>query len=160
VVAGLVLAAAAHSAGTGNVPARLTAAKPPAAAAPAAAAAVAIAYARAHLGTPYVWGGTGPGGYDCSGLVMKAYSSAGVTIPRTSEEQFAGLPHVSAADLKPGDLVFSYWPVDSQASPNHVQMYVGGGMVVGADTTNVEKVPLSGDAGHIVGYARPVAVPR
>ena len=156
VVAGLVLAAAAHSAGSAPAPASLTAAKPP-----AAAAAIAVAYVRARLGAPYVWGGSGPAGvpasagYDCSGLTMMAWRSAGVNIPRTSETQFVGLHAVSAADLQPGDLVFSYWAVDNQASPNHVQMYVGGGMVIGADTVNVEETPLSTDAGHIVGYARP-----
>jgi peptidoglycan DL-endopeptidase CwlO len=121
-------------------------------------AAEAIAYARAQLGCPYVWAGTGPcsAGYDCSGLTMMSWRHAGIGIPRTSEGQYAGLPAVSVADLKPGDLVFSFWPlVDSQPSPNHVQMYDGGGYVIGADSTNVERVPLSTDAGHIVGYARP-----
>jgi peptidoglycan DL-endopeptidase CwlO len=163
VVAGLVLAAAAHSVGSGNVPASLTAARPPTAAAASAAAASAagskaVAYERARLGYPYVWGGTGPprySGYDCSGLTSTAWGSAGVSIPRTSEDQWAALPHISAANLRPGDLVFTYWAVDNQASPNHVQMYVGGGNVIGADTVNVEETPLSTDDGHIVGYARP-----
>jgi cell wall-associated NlpC family hydrolase len=125
-----------------------------------AAATKAIAYARAQLGAPYTWGGTGPyaTGYDCSGLTSEAYAAGGVGIPRTSEEQYAALRRVSAQDLAPGDLVFSYWAVDNQASPNHVQLYVGGGWVIGADSTNVEKVPLSTDAGHIVGYARPAGV--
>jgi cell wall-associated NlpC family hydrolase len=158
VVAGLVLAAAAHSVGRGNVPASLTAARPPAAAAASAAGSKAVAYERARLGYPYVWGGTGPprySGYDCSGLTSTAWGSAGVSIPRTSEDQWAALPHISAANLRPGDLVFTYWAVDNQASPNHVQMYVGGGNVIGADTVNVEETPLSADDGHIVGYARP-----
>jgi cell wall-associated NlpC family hydrolase len=152
VAAGLVLAAVAHSTGTTAAPASLTAAKPP-----TAAAAVAVAYVRAQLGAPYVWGGNGPkaAGFDCSGLTKAAWGSAGVSIPRTSETQFGALHAVSAADLQPGDLVFSYWAVDNQASPNHVQMYVGGGNVIGADTVNVEETPLSTDAGHIVGYARP-----
>jgi cell wall-associated NlpC family hydrolase len=118
----------------------------------------AIRYARAHLGDAYVWAGTGPDGFDCSGLTMMAWQSAGVTIPRTSEMQLARLHHVSRLDLEPGDLVFSYWPgVDGQPSPNHVQMYVGHGYVIGADSTDVERVPLSSDAGHIVGYANPTA---
>jgi peptidoglycan DL-endopeptidase CwlO len=148
VIAGFALAAAAHSAGSAS--ASLTASR-----APDAAAASAITYAKGQLGKPYIWGGTGPYGFDCSGLTWTAYQSAGVSIPRTSEAQWAALPHVSGADLEPGDLVFSYWDVDDQPAPNHVQMYVGGGMVVGADTTDVEETPLSTDAGHIVGYARP-----
>lgn len=121
-------------------------------AAPSPAAAHAVDFAQAHLGDPYVWGATGPDSFDCSGLTLEAYDGS---IPRTSEEQWAALPHVSGADLQPGDLVFSYWNVDNQAAPNHVQIYVGGGYVIGADTVNVERTPLSTDAGHIVGYARP-----
>jgi cell wall-associated NlpC family hydrolase len=126
----------------------------PASASPAAARA--IAYARHQIGHPYRWGGTGPDGFDCSGLTSMAWKHAGVTIPRTSQEQWAGLRHVSKP--APGDLVFSYWtdPADP-ASPNHVQIYAGHGDVIGADTTDVERVPLSTDAGHIVGYARPGA---
>ncbi len=116
----------------------------------------AVAYARAQLGKPYVWGGTGPpqySGFDCSGLTGAAWRSAGVTIPRVSEDQWAEGHKVGHPE--PGDLVYSYWPGDGQASPNHVQIYAGGGYVIGADTTDVEQVPLSGDAGHIVGFTRP-----
>ena len=124
----------------------------PAAASSSPAAAQAVAYAQAHLGDPYVWGAAGPGSFDCSGLTMEAYSGS---IPRTSEAQWAALRHVSGRHFKPGDLVFSYWNVDNQAAPNHVQIYVGGGDVIGADTVNVEQTLLSADAGHIVGFARP-----
>jgi cell wall-associated NlpC family hydrolase len=119
--------------------------------APSAAASHAVAFAQAHLGDPYVWGATGPGSFDCSGLTWDAYDGS---IPRTSEAQWAALRHISAAHLRPGDLVFSYWNVDNQAAPNHVQIYVGGGDVIGADTTDVERTPLSTDAGHIVGFGR------
>jgi cell wall-associated NlpC family hydrolase len=63
--------------------------------APSKPAAQAIAYAQRQIGLPYLWGGTGPDAYDCSGLVMQAYSAAGISIPRTSEEQWAWGPHVS-----------------------------------------------------------------
>jgi hypothetical protein len=116
-------------------------------------AAVAIAFAHAQLGKPYIWGATGPDGFDCSGLTSTAWRSAGIAIPRTSEDQWAEGHRV--AHPVPGDLVFSYWDVDSQASPNHVQIYVGHGYVIGADTTDVERVPLAGDAGHIVGFTDP-----
>ena len=115
------------------------------------AAAQAVAYVQSKLGDPYVWGAAGPDEFDCSGLTEDAYDGK---IPRTSEEQWAAEPHVSGNDLQPGDLVFTYWDVDSQAAPNHVQMYVGHGDVIGADTTDVEQTPLSEDDGHIIGYAQ------
>ena len=62
--------------------------------APGTAAAI-IAYARAQLGKPYRWGGTGPDAYDCSGLAMQAYAAAGFSIPRTSQEQWAWGPQGS-----------------------------------------------------------------
>ena len=78
------------------------------AAAPAAAgsaAAEAIAYARGQLGKPYLWGGTGPSAFDCSGLVMEAYAHAGVGIARTSQAQWATERHVSSpAAGRPGVL--------------------------------------------------------
>ena len=92
VAAGLLLAAAhGHVPPTSGQTASMV---QPGTAAPSPAAATAIAYARAQLGKPYVWGGTGPDGYDCSGLVMMAYQAAGVTIPRTSQDQWTDLPHV------------------------------------------------------------------
>jgi cell wall-associated NlpC family hydrolase len=150
----VVVLSGAHAVATG--PAKKSTPVPVAAA--SGRAAEAIAYATAQLRCPYTWAGTGPcsAGFDCSGLTQGSWAAAGISIPRTSEGQYAGLPAVSAADLKPGDLVFSEWSgVDNQPSPNHVQLYVGSGYVIGADSTNVERVPLSTDAGHIVGYARP-----
>ncbi len=70
------------------------------------AAARAVASATAMVGQPYRWGGAGPGGFDCSGLVVYAMASAGLHVPRTAEQQLhAGIP-VARSDLKPGDLVF------------------------------------------------------
>src|SRR6202451_3847104 len=65
----------------------------------------AVSYAEAQLGKPYLFGGTGPAAFDCSGLVMMAYRAAGVDIPRTSQDQFAGGPRVPASQVGPGDLV-------------------------------------------------------
>src|SRR5271163_97803 len=67
--------------------------------------ATAIAYAEQQLGKPYLWGGTGPDAFDCSGLVRMAYRAAGVDIARTSEAQWATEPHVPASQVRPGDLV-------------------------------------------------------
>jgi len=98
----------------------------------------AVAFAYGALGCPYVFGGTGPcgSGYDCSGLVMSAWASAGVSIPRTSYGQ-ATLPHVSTSALQPGDIL-------EFAGDSHVGLYVGGGMLIDAPQPgmNVEKVSL------------------
>ena len=98
----------------------------------------AVAFAYAQLGKPYQWGATGPGSYDCSGLMQAAWASAGVSIPRDTYSQVAGLPSVPLSALQPGDLVFF-------DGDGHVAMYVGGGMTIDAPRTGltVEKVSLS-----------------
>ena len=95
--------------------------------------AVVVAAMRA-LGTPYVWGGESPGGFDCSGLVQWAYAQTGVRVPRTTREQInIGIP-VGVNDLRPGDLVFTRGgrvPTDL----GHVAIYAGNGMVIVAPRT-------------------------
>jgi cell wall-associated NlpC family hydrolase len=86
--------------------------------APDRAASRVLAYARGQLGKPYLWGGTGPGAFDCSGLAMRAYASAGITIPRTSQEQWASGRHVSSP--RAGDLVFFAGADGTPSSPGHV----------------------------------------
>jgi cell wall-associated NlpC family hydrolase len=145
-------------AATGTAKATHHAATPAQGAAAGTAAAQAIAYGRQQLGKPYLWGGTGPDAYDCSGLVMEAYASAGITIPRTSEAQWAGLPHVSSP--QPGDLVFAPGSDGTWASPGHVALVIPGGQVIQAYATGtpIEVSSLSefaSGAGGIVGYARP-----
>jgi peptidoglycan DL-endopeptidase CwlO len=88
------------------------------AAAPGKAAAAAIAYAQAQLGKPYLWGGTGPDAFDCSGLVMQAYAAGGVPVARTSQQQWATEPHVSTPAA--GDLVFFPGADGTWNSPGHV----------------------------------------
>ncbi|RLP11995.1 C40 family peptidase [Propionibacterium australiense] len=86
----------------------------------------AIDFAYSKLGGPYVWGGTGPVGYDCSGLMQAAYAAAGISIPRVTWDQVnAGTPVYSTDDLRPGDLVFYY-------DNGHVGMYIGDGLVLNA----------------------------
>lgn len=83
------------------------------------AAAQAVAYARARVGrVPYVYGGTTDAGLDCSGLSMDAWASAGVTIERTSEDQWASEPHVSTPEA--GDLVFFAGADGTDSAPGHV----------------------------------------
>ncbi len=101
----------------------------------------AVAFAYSKINCPYVWGGTGPcsAGYDCSGLTMSAWAYAGVTIPRTSEEQWAQLPHVSEADMQPGDImVFN--------GAGHVGIYVGNNKLIDAPQPgmDVELISFSG----------------
>ncbi|MEO6604264.1 MAG: NlpC/P60 family protein [Aeromicrobium sp.] len=85
----------------------------------------AINFALAQLGEPYSWGGTGPGSWDCSGLVMKAWAAAGVSLPRVVGPQYAATRHISASQLQPGDLVF-------YGGMSHVGMYLGKGRVIHA----------------------------
>lgn len=110
-----------------------------------------VAFVYAQLGKPYVFGASGPNSYDCSGLTSAAWASVGISIPRTSEEQWAGLPHVPTSDMQPGDiLVFN--------GAGHVGIYVGGGMMIDAPHTglDVQKVALSGwYASTLDGVVRP-----
>ena len=103
--------------------------------------AVQFAFAQVQNHCPYVFGGTGPcgSGFDCSGLTMESWAAAGVSIPRTSEEQWAALPHISLSNLQPGDiLVFN--------GTGHVGLYVGGNMLIDAPHSglDVEEVAFSG----------------
>ena len=143
VAAGLLLAASSH----GHAPVSGAAAST----APSPAAATAVAYARAQVGKPYVYGATGPDAFDCSGLVMAAWAAAGVSIPRTSEQQWAQLPHVSTP--QPGDLVFyTGSPIDPP--PGHVTMYAGGGQMIEAYGTGVP-IRVTALRSGTWGYARP-----
>lgn len=94
----------------------------------------AVAAARTRTGSPYVWGATGPSTFDCSGLTQWAYGQAGIAIPRTSRQQYAGLPKVALDRLQPGDLVF-YASGSSPESIHHVALYLGGGRVLHAPHT-------------------------
>ncbi|TCR25120.1 C40 family peptidase [Streptomyces sp. BK205] len=89
-------------------------------------AAKALAFARAQIGKPYVWGATGPGSYDCSGLTQAAWKAAGVTLPRVTYDQVDAGTTVSLADAQPGDLVFFYDGI------THVGLYIGNGMMIHA----------------------------
>ncbi|MCL6444341.1 MAG: C40 family peptidase [Alicyclobacillus sp.] len=93
-----------------------------------------LKYAETFIGTPYVWGGTSPSGFDCSGFTQYVFAHFGVNLNRTSEDQFAqGIP-VSQSDLQPGDLVFfsTYAP-----GATHVGIYMGNGMMIDAEDSGV-----------------------
>jgi cell wall-associated NlpC family hydrolase len=92
-------------------------------------AAAALSAAETKLGDPYVYGASGPGSFDCSGLTSWAYAQAGVSIPRTAESQASAGTRLTASQLKPGDLVIFY------SDYHHVGLYAGNGMVLHAPRT-------------------------
>lgn len=98
----------------------------------------AIAFAKAQLGEPYVYGAAGPGSWDCSGLTMRAWGAAGVSLPHSAAAQSRLGSAVSTSSMQPGDLVFYYSPV------SHVGIYLGGGRLLHAPHpgASVEIVPV------------------
>lgn len=94
----------------------------------------AVRFAIQQRGKPYIWGGTGPHGFDCSGLVWRAWGKAGVRLPRTAADQYRGLrkkgKRVRREDLRPGDLIFFH-------RLGHVGMYVGNDWFVHAPRRGV-----------------------
>ena len=90
--------------------------------------AAAVAAAASQLGTPYVWGGSSPGGFDCSGLTMWAWRQAGVSLPRVTYSQRGAGTVVPLSQAQPGDLVF-------YSGFGHVALYAGGGQVIHAPRT-------------------------
>jgi cell wall-associated NlpC family hydrolase len=111
-------------------------------------AAAVVAYARAQVGKPYCYGGSGPGCFDCSGLTMMAWAQAGVSLPHSSASQYNVGRRISASELQPGDLIFYYSPI------SHVSVYIGGGQRISATHTG-DYVRVQSLGSSIVGYARP-----
>jgi len=109
----------------------------------------AVSEALKELGTPYVWGGAAPGGFDCSGLVSWAYAQAGLGgLPHFTGALWASGTHISASELAPGDLVI-------YNGLNHVGMYIGGGNFVEAPHTgDVVKITSMSSRSGFVGAVR------
>ncbi|MEL4503346.1 C40 family peptidase [Luteococcus sp. H91] len=108
----------------------------------------AVNFAYGAIGTPYVYGGNGNGGYDCSGLTSAAWAAAGVSIPRTSYAQWSGLQNVSTSNLQPGDIVVFY-------GGGHVGIYVGDGQVIHASRPGKPVAKVSMNTMPIAGAVRP-----
>ena len=123
---------------------------------PAGTAGKVIAYAEAQLGKPYLWGATGPGAFDCSGLTMTAYRAAGITIPRTSQQQWASGPRIPASQVKPGDLVFFAGSDGTMTAPGHVGIVTSHDTMIDAPYTGqvVREESLSGST-DLAGFTSP-----
>jgi cell wall-associated NlpC family hydrolase len=105
-----------------------------------------VGVAMSQLGTPYVWGGGAPGGFDCSGLVAWAYAQVGVSLPHSTYGQYSMGVAVSKDQLQPGDLVFF-------DGLGHVGLYIGGGQFVHAPHTgDVVKISSLGEGWYSSAY--------
>nr|WP_202487706.1 NlpC/P60 family protein [Streptomyces sp. SID8354] len=126
---------------------------------PTGSAAKVVAFARAQLGVPYVWGGDGPsdGGFDCSGLTQAAYHAAGIRLPRVAQSQYDTGPQLpKGTQLAPGDLLF-FGPSPHRIT--HVALYVGAGRAIDAPHPGavVRQGPARISASSFQGATRPTA---
>jgi cell wall-associated NlpC family hydrolase len=92
----------------------------------------AVDFALAQIGKPYVWGATGPGSFDCSGLAMRAYQAAGVRLPHFAAFQYANSHPLARGQLQRGDLLFWATSPRNPATIYHEAIYLGGGLMVQA----------------------------
>lgn len=135
--------------------ARPAAQPPPARPWSAEGAAAAVAFAKSKIGLPYVWGGEGPAGYDCSGLTMMAWRTGGKQLNHFAADQYAQSTPVTYRQLRPGDLVF--WTETGRAADiHHVGLYIGDDQMVEAPRAGM---PIKQASLWIMGtpdyYARP-----
>jgi NlpC/P60 family len=108
-----------------------------------ATATAVIQAAMTQIGIPYQWGGENPNhGFDCSGLVQWAFQQAGISLPRTSEEQYTATARVPAAQARPGDLAFMEFGAQGQQGPGHVGIYLGAGQFLEAPETG-QKIKIA-----------------
>jgi cell wall-associated NlpC family hydrolase len=108
-----------------------------------------VAFAFSQLGKPYTWGADGPGSYDCSGLTLAAWRSAGVSLPHNAARQYDEMSHPDRTDLRPGDLIFFYGRI------SHVGVYIGQGKMIHAPEYGERVRVASIDSQPIHGFGRP-----
>jgi cell wall-associated NlpC family hydrolase len=115
-------------------------------------ASAAVSTAEAQIGKPYVYGGSGPDSFDCSGLVMYAWAAGGVSLSHSAQEQYYETTRVSTSNLQPGDIVFFG---SSTSDIGHDAIYVGGGMMVEAPHTGLDVREVGAFRDDLVGAGRP-----
>ncbi|MFF3845947.1 NlpC/P60 family protein [Streptomyces sp. NPDC002328] len=111
----------------------------------------AVQYATAQLDKPYVWGAEGPDSFDCSGLTSQAWAAAGVSVPRTSQEQWRQLTRVDVGDMRPGDLIVYY------DDASHIALYLGDGKMIHAPRPGRTITIAGAGSMPILGVVRPDA---
>ena len=120
------------------------------------AASHAVNFALAQVGKPYIWGATGPGSFDCSGLTMRAYEAAGIRLPHFAAFQYATSHPLTLSQLQPGDLLFWATNPRKPATIYHEALYLGGGLMVQAPKSHWRiSVTSMWIWGPIQFYARP-----
>lgn len=135
----------------------------PTGALPPGAAGAAIGFALREVGKPYVWGATGPNAYDCSGLLLRAYEAAGMTIPRVSRDQYNSGGHLPVRQMQPGDFLFYAHDTTDPTTIYHVAMFIGDGQMVEAPNSEnpVRVRPVPWEFGDLVPLAtRPGTTPN
>ena len=110
-----------------------------------------VSEANKYLGTPYVWGGSGPSGFDCSGLVYYALNEAGISVPRTTAQGYKDMAApVNEATAKPGDLIF----FGTQGVVDHVGIYMGNGQMINATGARVQITDINTRRAGIISWGR------